>query len=110
MIDGRDILLKGASLIEEGWCREALYKDKYGKSPLFPSESDQIVERCALAALTEAEWLLTGEHTHGHGQKAYLDAYDALTKEVGGSIPHWNNNVARDAHEVADTMRKVATQ
>lgn len=107
-IDHRDILLKSASLIEEGWCRNALFKGEGGKKIFgWPwAEEEKIEERCIVGALSEATWILQGKNPHQ--SREWHNAMEALREEVGHLV-NWNNHEAKNAQEIADITRKVAT-
>ncbi len=99
--DWRDLLLKAASIVEEGWCQGSFHTNKNGAE----CYSSEAVRSCATGAISRANehLMVPGPTTH------HTDARAHLVKHLRGSIVLWNDSPDRTANEVAETMREVAT-
>ena len=91
----QDVLLKAASIVEEGWCQGALHRNENGDD-CYPSGA---VESCAEGAISRATSYV-GSVNALMGLKRYLGKQ---------SINEWNDHPDQTAGEVADAMRKAAT-
>lgn len=102
IFDERDVLLKAASIVEEGWCQGKLHTYQGGEVLV-------VTASCAIGAIDRATTSLVN-----HGQRdlmaitmmtfgRYIDAQygDVLIKD-------WNDAPGRTAHEVASAMREAA--
>lgn len=100
IFDERDVLLKAASIVEEGWCQHFYWKG---------ADIVNSNVHCAVGALGAASVQLglttlddpwTGE--------AMFRAENALANHIGSSVVYWNDSPGRTADEVAEAMRKAA--
>lgn len=82
-----DVLLKAASIVEQGWCQGTSI-DSQGR-------------HCALGAIAAATAELGGA-------ALFLPTVAVLVLHVGGSAVAWNDTPGRTADEVANAMRKAA--
>ena len=101
--DWRDVLLKAASIVEEGWCQGVMYRRKDGTSTGSREMADQ---SCASGAISRAFFNIsesTDLVTLGAAQ-------DGLEYHLSGSIEKWNDASGRTATEVAEAMRQAATE
>lgn len=112
-MNSNDLLLKAASLVEEGWIQGA-YHDQ-------DDVTKEIIASCAIGAMERANKMLFNMST-GFVGTAYGAARRRLAEYVKPSLPKeietsndqtivtvWNDAEERTAHEVAEAMRKVAT-
>lgn len=108
--DWRDVLLKAASELEQGWCQNALTLGTDDHRAL--AYDDQVIAAeathwCVLGAMMRASHDLTGDiwssakFIAGDALRSYLGIDD----EVG-----WNNAAGRTADEVAQALREAATR
>ena len=108
--DWRDVLLKAASIVEQGWCQGALHLNKEGDVIYNREEADR---SCATGAIARASDQLSGEREPVAASVAAYDlgedARRGLRKHLGISIPIWNDHWDRTADEVAESMRQAAT-
>ncbi len=127
--DERDVLLKAASIVEQGWTKDTLYRDKWGHAiiPMVDAAEDELVEAmdqgriartCALGAINVAvtEMGLTAR-TSTLAADRLLNHLDTVRDEnenpldLWSSVDEWNDNLPRSrksgAH-VAETMRQAA--
>ena len=100
--DWRDVLLKAASIVEQGWCQGALYRTNGVHNTLVVQEDAE--QSCAVGAISRALFHLNGDHelliaTHRNLQKHLLFS----------EIATWNDSPGRTAAEVAEAMRQAAT-
>ena len=92
--DWRDVLLKAASIVEEGWCQEVFHRNENGDD-CYPSGA---VESCAEGAISRA-----GSYIGS------VNALMGLRRYLGKrSIGDWNDHPDRTAAEVAEAMRQAA--
>ena len=108
--DWRDVLLKAASIVEEGWCQEAMHRNEAG----LECYRDNAVQSCATGALHRAFNQLSGHLTVADGYDALykLQEYLRSSPGMGGewiTIALWNDHPDRTATEVAKAMRQAAT-
>lgn len=105
MFDERDVLLKAASIVEQGWCQGSFYN----VDELTGAESV-----CALGAIMQAHRLLGVPEPPGHpdGWAAGLLLRQTLnhrpSREGLSVVPDWNDAPGRTASEVAEAMRTAA--
>lgn len=95
----KDVLLKAASIVEEGWCQRTVHRDARGHTTALP---ERAVTSCAIGAVIRAVGQLGGDPT------LYLEARERLMAQVGDDIGKWNDTPGRTAHEVAEAMRRAA--
>ena len=107
--DWRDVLLKAASIVEEGWCQGFLVK-----GPRQGWRESQ--QHCATGAINRASYDLLGEGFAWEDKKspmrALADSLGEEEKEEGMtwlSVAQWNDKPGRTAAEVAAAMRQAAT-
>jgi len=90
-----EVLAKAADIVEQGWCQHQL-QDLKGNY-------------CVLGALMVA----SGQGIGCLSDPAYLGAYRAALKELGGEewrkvdLVHWNNTPGRTPEEVSSTLRNA---
>lgn len=94
--DYRDVLLKAASIVEEGWCQQAAI-----------TSLDGATQHCALAAIGKATVQLTEDINETYA--LVKNASRAVSIHVGKYITAWNDTPGRTASEVAEAMRNAAT-
>ena len=103
--DWRDVLLKAASIVEEGWCQGHLHRNKDGDVTY---SGEQAARSCAAGAIARASDQLSGDL--GTLSNLGSTARRGLRKQLGLiSIPVWNDHPDRTADEVAEAMRVAAT-
>ena len=102
--DWRDVLLKAASIVEEGWCQRVAM------------ESSGVVgqphKRCASEAIRVAGNLLAND-SGTYGTHVAERAVRELRVHLQGdhktsSVVAWNDSNGRTADQVAKTMRQTA--
>lgn len=108
--DYRDVLLKAASIVEEGWT-QTFHVDAQGQC----CGPDEAVASCAMGAIQRASMALgmgsddrddyMGETT----TKTALFLADCLGLESLAHIAGWNDTLGRTADEVAAAMREAAS-
>lgn len=119
--DERDILLKAASLVEQGWCQNVAWKYEEGFLPrvhriggIFSSREwqearERITHVCAVGAIRVARADLTGEIPHSNLPTALeLAAQKRLTRVISSSVIGWNDTPGRTQEQVAEALRKAA--
>ena len=101
----RDVLLKAALIVEEGWCQGAMHLDKEG----LECYRDNAVQSCAQGAIHRAiNHLLPTQPWYG--ETALTQLRRTLTKlHYIPRIARWNDHPDRTATEVAEVMRQAAT-
>lgn len=90
--DDRDVLLKAAGIVEQGWCQNIIHERS--------SDGSAIVASCAMGAIVRAAEELNP-----------LEMSRAIWTLIGylhEDIAYWNDAHGRTAHEVAETMRRAA--
>lgn len=97
--DYRDVLLKAASIVEQGWCQGSAYRNAKGD----PCAWDEAVASCAAGALTRAA--IEESDDWGPG---YFGAMVALRLVIPDPVEVWNDTFGRTADEVAAAMRRAA--
>ena len=102
--DWRDVLLKAASIVEEGWCQGAFYRESPASALGYGAKA---VQSCASGAIDKAVGHLSGGYPHNLGHAAEM----ALVKHLDNwsSIVDWNDHPGRTGFEVAEAMRQAAT-
>ena len=102
----QDILMKAASIVEEGWCQGAMHRNWDGEE----CYRSGAIESCAEGAIQRA----SDELSDGAGAAYDLaSAADrGLRKHLGKrlvpTIANWNDQHGRTADEVAEAMRQAA--
>ena len=104
--DWRDVLLKAASIVEEGWCQGSLYQRKDGTST---GDREEAVQLCAIGAISAAWWRLSGADSAQHDASVISAAQMGLYEHLGHPIAKWNDHPDRTALEVAEAMRQAAS-
>ena len=102
--DYRDVLLKAASIVEEGWCQGDYTNLRPGY--LSNDEWNQATERCALGAIYTAQWQLVGQAITHEFDVACIEAVESV---VGEPVDEWNDAPGRTVDEVAAALRQAAT-
>ncbi len=97
--DATDVLLKAASIVEEGWCQYVFHTNGDGQ---WATTRDKASKSCAAGALSRAASELDAN------ERDSQHAYMALAMHVGGMVTDWNDKDGRTAEEVAEAMRNAA--
>ena len=118
-----DILLKSASLLEEGWCQGHLFGDTNGNAmyiyfSLFCNANfEDVVARCAIGAIHQATEQLIPftdvpeQHPRRYRNKLVTDLETHLRLLMNRhSLASWNDDPKRTKEEVIDLFRKAALE
>ena len=101
----QDVLLRAASIVEEGWCQGTFHLNKDGVDCFRPSAT----RSCAAGAISRAA-AASGVGMPYSASPVEIAALRELTRFLDGpSIAAWNDHPVRTAVEVAETMRQAAT-
>ncbi len=104
--DWRDVLMKAASIVEEGWCQGELHI-RNGH----PCGSGQADRSCATGAITRAvNQMMKVSDAVALCRSARYALMNHLGRRKGSSIVMWNDHPDRTAIEVADAMREAAAE
>ncbi len=97
--DWRDVLLKAASIVEEGWCQGVSHRDVHEH----PCRRSAAVRSCAGGAIGRAvQEMDVFANARGF-------AHYRLADHVGArAVSEWNDAPGRTATEVAEAMREAA--
>lgn len=107
----KEVLLRAAEIIEQGWCRGSYATTESGEK--VSVRNKDATSWCAIGALYKAESEL-GWDVMMPGRKYGDRACHRLSDHLFGNghiewmISEWNDNPTRTAAEVADAMRKAA--
>ena len=105
--DWRDVLLKAASIVEEGWCQGVLHLDKEG---VCIYNREDAAQSCATGAIARASDQLSGEPSLSAAYDLGSAAGRGLREYLSSSIPNWNDRWDQTADKVAEAMRQAATK
>lgn len=98
------ILLKAASIVEQGWCQGVNHRNREGISCC----REEAIESCAEGAIVRAFHHLSEDHSDAD-LTVLTSVPLVLGKYLGkASIPAWNDHPGRTADEVAEAMRQAA--
>ena len=111
--DWQKVLLKAASIVEEGWCQGTMHCNEEG-APTYSRETPD--RSCATGAVERAfDLLRVGRYLDdsvfaaaGSALGEHLDPKMEWTPWL--SIANWNDHPDRTATEVAEAMRQAATK
>lgn len=114
--DERDLLLKAASIVEEGWTQGAMFRDK---------SDNTLSEHLTLSGETETIWshvatvcasgaIAKAVHQLGVPGHIRINAINLLSFYISDAygmsiIPWWNDDINRTKEEVAEAMRLAAS-
>lgn len=112
--DYRDVLLKAASIVEEGWCQGHSWEgdglvDISWVQVLHLRKGGKPVKSCMLGAVTLAVHDLTGLDVLASTSPPAVDAREALDAALPVVASQWNDMPWRTKEEVADKLREVAS-
>lgn len=103
--DWRDVLIKAASLVEQGWCQGHLYLNDDGEPFSFGLDFERRPDKvCLEGALRVAALDLTGNL----GGMLSMRAHQKMADLVYEFPYEWNDAEGRTADEVADALRRAA--
>ena len=109
MFDERDILLKAASIVEEGWCQGAYHRRADGTWEGMNLQGQETVTLRPAAVTSCARGaILRARHELGLPRPPYGQSAADLLKGSVGPIIDWNDAPGRTADEVAEAMRTAA--
>lgn len=118
-----DVLLKAASLVEQGWCQNTPFTAKGGESVYIADDYSNVDKVCLTGAIEVARYQL------GHPGPSSASLYEDKPLEVDNHSPYlvvdsylreaglmghssgpidWNDEYERKQEEVADALRGAA--
>ena len=110
--DWQNVLLKAASIVEQGWCQGTMHCNEEGA----PTYSRETIDRsCATGAMERAFDLLRSDRYLDDSVFAFAGSAlgEHLDPKMEGapwlSIAKWNDHPDRTDLEVAEAMRQAAT-
>lgn len=103
--DERDVLLKAASRVEQGWCQGHAFRDAVTGVEQWWGEVTESSLVCFSGVVSLAEDEL-GVYNHG---QIHARVWSRMRSAIGGAHPlGWNDAPGRTAAEVAEAMRRAA--
>ena len=108
--DWRDVLLRAASIVEDGWCQGAFHTYR---------DTGEIVQSCAAGAISRAACYagvngmpypdMPLEHSARIELAQHLRSKSVSFATIATTIEAWNDHPDRTVVEVAEAMRQAAT-
>lgn len=99
----KQIALRAAEIVRNGWCKNALARDKDGNRVGYKSE--EACSFCGMGAIYKASIEMNVD-----GNKAFERINEMFGKKhKDGSIAYFNDRVAKDAEDMAKALEEVAT-